>query len=100
MTDHPGGEAHAVRVIGYVSSDRTGRADDDWGSVESVIRLDGDRFDPDSLLGLDGFSHAEVIFLFDRLEEAGVTEGARHPRGNEAWPRVGIFAVSSSLAPR
>jgi tRNA (adenine37-N6)-methyltransferase len=99
MTDHPDDEVHVVRAIGHVSCQRTGRADDDWGPVESVIRLDGDRFGPDSLAGVDGFSHVEVIFLFDRLEEADVTVGARHPRGNEAWPRVGIFAQRASSRP-
>ena len=33
-----------------------------------------------------------MIFVFDRVSEAAVVRGARHPRGNPAWPRVGIFA--------
>ncbi len=75
------------------------RSDDDWGSVESVIGVDGDRFGPDALAGLDAFSHVDVIFLFDRFDESDVTLGARHPRGNEAWPRVGIFAQRASSRP-
>ncbi|HUS41476.1 MAG TPA: SAM-dependent methyltransferase [Ilumatobacteraceae bacterium] len=88
-----------VRPIGHVASARVGRIDDDWGDVESVIRLDGDRFRPDSVAGLDEFSHVEVIFVFDRFDEEQVATGARHPRGNEAWPMVGIFAQRASSRP-
>jgi tRNA-Thr(GGU) m(6)t(6)A37 methyltransferase TsaA len=90
---------YTVRPIGHVSSARSARIDDDWGSVESVIRLDESRFTPDSVAGLEEFSHVVVIFLFDQFDEATVTLGARHPRGNEAWPKVGIFAQRASSRP-
>jgi tRNA-Thr(GGU) m(6)t(6)A37 methyltransferase TsaA len=90
---------YTVRPIGHVASARSARIDDDWGSVESVIHLDGDRFTTDSVAGLDEFSHIEVIFLLDQFDEAKVTVGARHPRGNEAWPKVGIFAQRASSRP-
>ena len=88
-----------VRPVGSVTSTRAQRLDDDWGPVESTIRLDDDRFTAESLAGLEDFSHVEVIFLFDGLDEAEVTVGARHPRGNEDWPRVGIFAQRASSRP-
>jgi tRNA-Thr(GGU) m(6)t(6)A37 methyltransferase TsaA len=88
-----------VRAIGTVTSARSARIDDDWGSVESVIRLDDARFTPDAVAGLDEFSHVVVIFLFDQFDEAKVSLGARHPRGNEAWPKVGIFAQRASSRP-
>ena len=91
--------SYEVRPIGRVASPRTGREDDDWGDVESTIRLDADRFDADALAGLDAFSHVDVIFVFDRFDEARVTVGSRHPRGNEAWPKVGIFAQRASSRP-
>lgn len=90
---------YTVRPIGHVISARPARIDDDWGSVESVIRLDEDRFTPDSLAGLGEFSHVEVIFVFDQFDEDKVNVGARHPRGNEAWPKVGIFAQRASSRP-
>jgi tRNA-Thr(GGU) m(6)t(6)A37 methyltransferase TsaA len=90
---------YTVRPIGRVVSARSARIDDDWGNVESVIRLDEGRFTSDSVAGLDEFSHVVVIFLFDRFDEAKVTIGARHPRGNEAWPEVGIFAQRASSRP-
>jgi tRNA-Thr(GGU) m(6)t(6)A37 methyltransferase TsaA len=88
-----------VRPVGYVTSSRTERLDDDWGRVESVIGLDDERFTAEALAGLEGFSHVEVIFLFDGLDETEVAVGARHPRGNEAWPMVGIFAQRASSRP-
>ncbi len=88
-----------VRPIGRVVSDRSGRGDDEWGDVESTIQLDAERFSPDALAGLDEFSHVEVIFLFDQFDEAKVGTGARHPRGNEDWPKVGIFAQRASSRP-
>ncbi len=50
------------------------------------------QFAPDAAAGLDAFSHIEVIFHFDRADPAKINTGARHPRGNTAWPKVGIFA--------
>jgi tRNA-Thr(GGU) m(6)t(6)A37 methyltransferase TsaA len=85
--------------IGRVRSSRRDREDDDWGDVDSVIELDETRFSPASLLGLDEFSHIEVIFVFDRFDEAQVTTGARRPRGNPDWPEVGIFAQRASSRP-
>lgn len=91
--------SYEVRAIGWVSSPRIGREDDDWGDVESTIRLDAERFDADAFAGLEAFSHVDVIFIFDRFDEAKVSVGSRHPRGNEAWPKVGIFAQRASSRP-
>ena len=56
-------------------------------------------FLPDCLLGLDDFSHAEIIYCFDRVEEEKVIRGARHPRNNTDWPAVGIFAQRGKNRP-
>jgi len=77
--------------IGYVLSPRADLSDDRWGDVTSRIELVS-AFGPEAWQGLDEFSHAEILFLFDRVSESAVERGARHPRGNPAWPRVGIFA--------
>jgi tRNA (adenine37-N6)-methyltransferase len=81
-----------VTPIGRVASPRTQPIDDDWESVTSTITLDAARFGPDALAGLTDFSHVEVVYVFDRVDPAGVQTGARHPRGNTAWPEIGIFA--------
>ena len=80
-----------LEPIGRVEGGRGEPFDDDWGDVEAVIRLD-DRFGPEALAGLDAFSHLEVVYAFHLVDEAAVEHGARHPRGNPDWPRVGIFA--------
>nr|WP_184079770.1 SAM-dependent methyltransferase [Nocardiopsis mwathae] len=66
--------------------------DDDWGNVESTVRLDGTRVGAEAVAGLEEFSHLEVVFLFHRVPSDAVVPGARHPRGNTEWPRVGVLA--------
>ena len=56
--------------------------------------------DPDALAGLEEFSHAEILFHFDRIAEASVERRSRHPRGNSDWPRVGILAQRGSARVR
>jgi tRNA (adenine37-N6)-methyltransferase len=80
-----------LEPIAHVRSARGGLEDDNWGAVVARIEL-VDSFDPECLLGLEEFSHAEVLFHFDRVAESAIVRGARHPRGNRDWPRVGIFA--------
>jgi tRNA (adenine37-N6)-methyltransferase len=81
-----------MQPVGFVSGGRIPADDDDWGKVRSAIALDAARFDAEALRGLDSFSHAEIVYVFDRIGEADITSGARHPRGNIDWPKVGIFA--------
>jgi tRNA (Thr-GGU) A37 N-methylase len=78
--------------IGHVAGGRAEAIDDEWGNSRAVIRLDPERFTDEALLGLEAFSHAEIIFLFDQVGDDQITTSARHPRGNPDWPRVGIFA--------
>lgn len=84
--------------IGYVRSGRRDLQDDDWDSVKSRIEL-VEAFEPEALDGIEQFSHAEILFVFDRAAESEITRGTRHPRGNAAWPRVGIFAQRASRRP-
>ncbi|MCF8505366.1 MAG: SAM-dependent methyltransferase [Caulobacter sp.] len=81
-----------IDAIGHVRGGRAEAIDDDWGPSRARIDLDPERFGPEALFGLTDFSHAEVIFIFDRITEAEIVTGARRPRGREDWPLVGIFA--------
>ncbi|MBW5486315.1 SAM-dependent methyltransferase [Streptomyces bambusae] len=85
--------------VGVVVGGRTVVADDDWGREAAVIRLDGERFGPEALYGLADFSHLEVVYHFDRVPVDRIETGARHPRGNEDWPLVGIFAQRGKNRP-
>ena len=87
-----------LEPIGVVRSRRADVEDDDWGRVEAQIVIDS-ALPIDALDGIDGFSHAEVIFHFDRVPVAAVVFGARHPRGNHAWPKVGILAQRAKARP-
>jgi len=88
----------AVDPIGYVSSTRTAAIDDRWDKETSAIQL-VPGFGPDSLLGLRDFSHLEVLYHFHKVDAASVVTGARHPRGNPAWPLTGIFAQRGKSRP-
>jgi tRNA-Thr(GGU) m(6)t(6)A37 methyltransferase TsaA len=87
-----------MRPIGFVHSSRTTVKDDCWDAVESYIELDA-RFSSEALMGIDTFSHAEVIFFMNHVEPGKVELSARHPRNNLAWPKVGIFAQRAKNRP-
>jgi tRNA-Thr(GGU) m(6)t(6)A37 methyltransferase TsaA len=89
----------ALEPIGVVVGGRTEPIDDNWGAVESVIRLDPTRFEADAVAGIDAFSHVCVVFHFHLVEESDVVTGARHPRGNPNWPQVGMFAQRAKMRP-
>jgi tRNA-Thr(GGU) m(6)t(6)A37 methyltransferase TsaA len=84
--------------VATVVGGRSEVRDDDWEAVEAIVRFD-ERFDPEVLDGLDQFSHVELVYVFDRVDPADVETGARHPRGNPDWPRVGIFAQRAKDRP-
>jgi tRNA (adenine37-N6)-methyltransferase len=56
-----------ITPIGWVRGGRVEAVDDDWASVEAVIELDSSVFPDESLSGLEGFSHLEVIYVFHRI---------------------------------
>lgn len=93
--DGGGAEAWApvtVVPVGRVVGGRAEPTDDGWDAVEARIELDPARFGPESVAGLEAFSHLDVVFVFDRVDPAAVAHGARRPRGRADWPAVGIFA--------
>lgn len=90
---------YTITPIGQVRGGRAEAVDDDWGASRAVIALDPARFGPDALAGLDQFSHAEVIFLFDKVPPEKIETGARHPRGRDDWPLTGIFAQRGKNRP-
>ncbi|MBY4381911.1 SAM-dependent methyltransferase [Rhodococcus fascians] len=82
----------AVSPIGVVRSDRAEVVDDNWGAVVSVIELDETVLDADATLGLEEFSHLEVVYRFHLCDPDSATLGSRHPRGDTTLPRVGVLA--------
>lgn len=87
-----------IAPIGYVRGSRAEVTDDFWGGTHTVIELDA-AISPRSLDGIEEYSHAETIFLFDRLDPATLEWAARHPRGRLDLPEVGIFAQRAKARP-
>jgi tRNA (Thr-GGU) A37 N-methylase len=87
-----------MEPIAYVRSTRTTPDDDYWGGLESDLVLT-DAVAPEALFGIETFSHAEIVFYFDRLDPQTIARAVRHPRGNDQWPQVGIFAQRGSPRP-
>ena len=85
--------------IGQVHGGRADPTDDDWGQSHATITLDPARFDDTALAGLDAFSHAEILFVFDKVTDDQIVSGARHPRGRTDWPKIGIFAQRGKNRP-
>lgn len=88
----------ATHSIGVVHASRPRAEDDFWGGEVARISLVDD-FAAEALHGLDEFSHAEIIFVLHEVEPARIVSGARHPRNNEAWPKVGIFSQRGKNRP-
>ena len=87
------------KPIGTVQGGRDVPEDDDWGRSRCRLALDAKQYEPDALAGLGDFSHIEVVFVFDRVSNDKIVSGARHPRGNKDWPKVGIFAQRGKNRP-
>jgi tRNA (Thr-GGU) A37 N-methylase len=82
----------AITSIGTVRNDRTDIQDtDNWGAVRSTITVD-QRFGEACLQGLEGFSHVEVLYVFDQFDEPDSYGGPRPYRGRADLPPMGIFA--------
>jgi tRNA-Thr(GGU) m(6)t(6)A37 methyltransferase TsaA len=88
-----------IRPVGIIRSLLKDPVDDVWGGVKCRIELDATRFTPESLAGLDAFSHVEVVFFFHLVDESEIVIGSRHPRSRAEWPKVGIFAQRGKNRP-
>ena len=88
-----------MKPIGVVRSPRTDVVDDRWGDVVATIELSPQELEPSATDGLAEFSHLEVVFLFDRVTDAMIVRGARHPRDNPDWPVAGVLAQRGKNRP-
>jgi tRNA (adenine37-N6)-methyltransferase len=86
------------KPIAYVIAQRPHAEDDYWGGEESCIAL-VEEFGAEAVQGLNEFSHIEVLYFFHEVSVAKISTGARHPRNNEDWPAVGIFAQRGKNRP-
>ncbi len=85
--------------IAHVRGGRTEVIDDNWGAVQASIELDAGQFTKDAIAGLGTFSHLVVVYHFHKVALDKIETSARHPRGNTAWPKIGIFAQRGKNRP-
>lgn len=87
-----------LKPIAYVKNLRKEIADDNWGEIISEITL-AEHLTEEAIHGIDEFSHLEIIFYFDKIDDSKIQTGLRHPRNNKAWPEVGILAQRGKNRP-
>jgi len=101
--------------VATVRNTRTEPGDDFWGGTISEIEL-AEGVPTEAFDGIGSFSHLEIIYYFDQVGEGNrVREGkkvgegnsagegaivySRRPRGNAAYPSMGIFAQRNKDRP-
>jgi len=87
-----------LNAIAFVRNSRKEAKDDNWADVVSEIVLEDD-YNAETLLGIENFSHVEIVFYFDQVKESEINYNARHPRDNKNWPLTGIFAQRGKNRP-
>jgi len=100
-----------LNPIGVVRSPIKEVADDCWGGIISTIELDPQLFAPECTLGLDQYSHVDVVFLLNKFAEDKVEKGARHLAAGDGaqvldaghgaqrhWRFLGVFVKRLLLA--
>lgn len=79
-----------LQSIATVQNSRRDAIDDDWGEIISEITLEP-HVPAEAFAGIETFSHLEIVFYFDKVDEAKIVFSGR-PRGNPDYPLVGIFS--------
>ncbi|MGW1142157.1 SAM-dependent methyltransferase [Streptomyces zhihengii] len=92
-------EPVALTPVGRVVGGRAEAVEDGWGDVRAVIRLDDAFREKSPVLGLEAFSHLEVVFVFDRIDPGAVRTGPIPPRGQPDGAPVGVFAHRGPYRP-
>jgi tRNA-Thr(GGU) m(6)t(6)A37 methyltransferase TsaA len=79
-----------LRSIATIHNIRAEVIDDDWGEIISEITLEP-TIPPEAFAGIEAFSHLEILFYFDKVDDSTVVFSGR-PRGNPDYPLMGIFS--------
>ncbi len=76
--------------VATVHNSRIAATDDFWGSVITEITL-VPGIPEAAFSNIEMFSHVDVIYYFDKADDKDVAYYGR-PRGNAAYPEMGIYA--------
>lgn len=87
-----------IKSVATVVGGHATPADDYQGGVESIIRLHPD-YPAETLMGLEEFSHLQVLWHFHQGSPDDVALHARSPRNNPAWEPSGTFAHRNHRRP-
>jgi len=87
-----------IEPVAFVNNNRKEILDDNWGSILSAIEL-AENIDVSAIKGIEEFSHLEIVFYFNKVEDNKIQYEARHPRNNQNYPKVGIFAQRGKNGP-
>ncbi|MGV9708870.1 TrmO family methyltransferase domain-containing protein [Streptomyces sp. NPDC003483] len=87
-----------IESIGTVVGGRTEVADDYWGGIQSIIRLNA-TYPLEVVQGLEEFSHLVVTWHFSRASPHDVALHARSPRNDPRWEPSGTFAHRNHRRP-
>jgi hypothetical protein len=91
-------DALGIVPIGFVRGGRAEPIDDDWGEMTSRIVLD-DRWPADALAGLEAFSHLDVVYVFDRVDDARSPSAHVIHAATPSGPRSGSSPSGRKDAP-
>jgi tRNA-Thr(GGU) m(6)t(6)A37 methyltransferase TsaA len=86
-----------LEAVGSVVSPVKEPVDQNWGEVISEIVLE--KKYADGLIGLEGFSHAVIIYFMNRATDKNSLKITRRPRGRDDMPFVGIFSQRAKRRP-
>lgn len=87
-----------MRTIAFVRNERREMIDDNWDDYVSTIEL-ADDVPSASLVGLEEFSHVEIVFFAGLAQNVPPGPWHRRPSGSNEWPDVGIFAQRNKDRP-
>lgn len=79
-----------LQPVAYTSNSRKAATDDYWGAIVTEIAL-AEGIPTEALENITMFSHLEIIFYFDKVSDDSIVYSGR-PRGNPAYPVMGIFS--------
>lgn len=89
---------YSIEPIAFVKNKRKGTDDDFWGEVISEILI-SEKISGKSIIGINEFSHLEIIFYFHLADPSSISISSSHPRGNKSFPESGIFSQRKKERP-
>lgn len=87
-----------LEAVARVKNTRKEVIDDNWSSIHSEIIL-SEHIITEAFDGIEAFSHLEIIFYMNQVEDHKAIAQHRHPRNNLALPKLGTYAQRNKNRP-